>query len=154
MIDDAMVCVVFNNAEDSLQDGSHLFATQHPLRSRCAIPPLAVVTFLTPEPLPVSEQSSTWKVHNPLNIKSTFPYIIQQRQEQKDPNSSSKQHLNKWSTLTLTYPGTPPHHSYYTYSQLILSVNFFPDHMERYWQTTFSHQVSSCPSASLSAIYF
>ena len=42
-----MVCVVFNNAEESLQDGSHLFATQHPLRSRCAIHPLAVVILLT-----------------------------------------------------------------------------------------------------------
>ena len=57
-----MVCVVFNNAEESLQDGSHLFATQHPLRSRCVIPPLVDIILITPGPLPVFEQSSTWKV--------------------------------------------------------------------------------------------
>jgi Zn-dependent M28 family amino/carboxypeptidase len=29
---------VFNNAEESLQDGSHLFSTQHPIASTCVLP--------------------------------------------------------------------------------------------------------------------
>lgn len=31
----ANTAVVFNNAEESLQDGSHLFSTQHPTASTC-----------------------------------------------------------------------------------------------------------------------
>lgn len=33
----ADVIAVFNNAEESLQDGSHLFSTQHPIASTCVL---------------------------------------------------------------------------------------------------------------------
>jgi len=39
---------VFNNAEESLQDGSHLFSTQHPIASTCVYPLIHIMSNLTP----------------------------------------------------------------------------------------------------------
>ena len=54
------VCTVFNHAEESLQDGSHLFSTQHP------VAPTSVFSY----PFPVTLTHSYSSVRAAINLEA------------------------------------------------------------------------------------